>query len=82
MTLPPLTAEYGLGPALGTYHGRARGADGAGAVVAMATTACLSACVGPGAAALCSARCGGDLSCWRACAGITDTGCVAACLGS
>jgi len=86
MKLPPLTAEHGPGPATITYAAT-RISPGAratrpGTIAPMATLACLSTCVGSDAASKCAAQCGSDLTCWRACAGLSDTSCIAACLRS
>jgi hypothetical protein len=84
MKLPTFSAERALGPSIGTYLSHRPGSGtirpSGSVVTAAATTACLSSCVGPSTAALCSARCGDDLSCWQTCAGIADTSCVASCL--
>ncbi len=84
MKTPRLSAEYAIGPALGAYtgHGAVTGHHSArltGAVMPQVTSSCLASCVGPSAADVCSIQCGPDLACWKNCAGVTDTTCVAAC---
>ncbi|MDH6221555.1 hypothetical protein [Streptomyces pseudovenezuelae] len=81
---PPLTAGRSVGPPVGVYATAPTAAaptphPGA-AVRPMASVSCLTGCVGAPAAIRCGNKCGSDLSCWRTCAGISNTSCVASCL--
>lgn len=78
MKIPKLTADRSLGVPIGTYTVCGQSAQ-TPTVRPMASLSCLSACVGPSAANRCGVLCGPDLTCWRTCAGIVDTACVAAC---
>lgn len=79
MKLPPLTAHHAIGAPVGRYSTAPSDPPTPG-VQPMATISCLTSCVGSAAARRCATQCGGDLDCWRSCAGVSDTGCVAACL--
>jgi hypothetical protein len=82
MKLPMLTAERALGPPTAVYRGTGALRHPAASVRPQATQACLAAVVGSNTAAVCSARCGGDLNCWRDCAELSDTTAIAACFRS